>query len=62
MSQHVESPTRKDTVLDLIFGNEAGQVVEGSVGEYFGDNDHNLVKFKVVIEKDKDVLEIKVLN
>jgi len=32
------------------------------VGEHFGDSDHNSVRNKLVMENDKDGLEIKLLN
>lgn len=32
------------------------------MGEYFRDSDHNPVNSEVVMERDKDSMEIKVLN
>jgi len=59
LNQYVEGPTRKGVVLDLILGNEAGQVVEVVVGEHFSDSDHNMVQFKLVMDKEIDKLQKK---
>eukprot|EP00061_Rhincodon_typus_P000882 g13077.t1 len=39
--QYVNSPTLEGATLDLVLGNEPSQVVEVSVGNYFGNSDHN---------------------
>ena len=49
MKQYVDSPTREGAILDLVLGNEPGQVVDVSVGEQFKNSDHNSVSFKVKI-------------
>eukprot|EP00061_Rhincodon_typus_P000024 g10127.t1 len=41
LEQYVNSPTREEVILDLVFGNETIQVVGVSVGDYFGNSDHN---------------------
>ena len=46
MEQYVDSPTRKGAILDLVLGNEPGQVVKVSVGEHVANSDHNSVKNK----------------
>eukprot|EP00061_Rhincodon_typus_P000926 g13208.t1 len=37
IEQYVNSPTREGAILDLVLGNEPDQVVEVSVGDYFGN-------------------------
>ena len=40
---------RNKAVLDLVLGNEPGQVSDLSVGEHFGDSDHNSISFTLAI-------------
>ncbi|PLS49478.1 hypothetical protein CYV29_15670, partial [Carnobacterium maltaromaticum] len=62
LEQYVNSPTREGAILDLVLGNEPGQVVEVSVGDYFGNSDHNSVSFKILMDKDESGPKGKVLN
>ena len=62
LKQYVDSPTREGAILDLVLGNEPGQVVDVSVGEQFGNSDHNSVSFKVLMDKDKCSPQVKVLK
>jgi len=39
-------------MLDLGLGNEPGQVIKVSVGEHFGNSDHNSLSFKLLVDKD----------
>ncbi|MBB6707146.1 hypothetical protein, partial [Proteus mirabilis] len=59
LTQYVDRPTRGEAILDLVLGNEPGQVLELEVGEHFGDSDHNSVIFTLVMERDKCVLQGK---
>ena len=43
LTQYVDKPTRGEAVLDLVFGNEPGQVSDLSVGEHFRDSDLNYI-------------------
>eukprot|EP00061_Rhincodon_typus_P004115 g21784.t1 len=52
-TQYVDRPTRGEATLDLVLGNELGQVLELLVGERFGGSDHNSVTFTIVMEKDR---------
>eukprot|EP00061_Rhincodon_typus_P001422 g14754.t1 len=52
LRQYVDNPTRGEAILDLVLGNEPGQVIDVSVGEYFGLSDHNSIRFCIVMEKD----------
>ena len=51
LKQYVDSPTREGAILDLVLGNEPSHVVDVSVGEQFGNSDHNSVSFKVLMDK-----------
>jgi len=62
LKHYIDSPTREVAVLDLVLGNEPGQVVNISVGEQFGNSDQNSVSFKVLMDKDKYSPRVKVLN
>eukprot|EP00061_Rhincodon_typus_P010747 g35270.t1 len=53
LRQYVDNPTREETILDLVLGNEPAQVIDVSVGEHFGLSDHNSIRFRVVVDKDK---------
>eukprot|EP00061_Rhincodon_typus_P004185 g21947.t1 len=62
LEQCVHSPTREGAILDLVLGNEPGQGVEVSVGDYFGNSDHNSVSFGIVMDKDESGPKGRVLN
>ena len=53
LTQYVDKPTRGEAVLDLVLGNEPGQVSDLSVGEHFGDSDHNSISFTLALERDR---------
>ena len=53
LSQYVDRPTRGNAILDLILGNEPGQVTDLSVGEHLGDSDHHSLAFSIIMEKDR---------
>ena len=61
MEQYVDSPTREGAILDLVLGNEPGQV-KVSVGEHVANSDHNSVNFRIVMEKEECCPMGKVLN
>eukprot|EP00061_Rhincodon_typus_P011925 g37304.t1 len=50
--QYLNSPTRRGALLDLILGNEPGQVVEFSVEEQLWNSDRNAVSFNILMDKD----------
>ncbi|XP_059801229.1 uncharacterized protein LOC132378374 [Hypanus sabinus] len=52
LTQYVDKPTRGEAVLDLVLGSEPGQVSGLSVGDYFGDSDHNSISFTIALERD----------
>ncbi|XP_072335049.1 multiple inositol polyphosphate phosphatase 1b isoform X1 [Scyliorhinus torazame] len=62
LTQYVDCPTRGEAILDLVLGNEPGQVIDLLVGEHFGDSDHNSVTFTLVMERDRCVQQGKVYN
>jgi len=61
LRQYEDSPTRKGAILDLVLGNELRQVIDVSVGDHFGNSDHNSISFKIVVEN-KSSPRVKVLN
>ena len=62
LKQYVNSPSWEGARLDWVLGNESGQVIKVSVGEHFGNSDHNSISFKVLVDKDKNGPRAKVLN
>jgi len=62
LEQYVDSPTREGAILDLVLGNEPGQVVKVSVGEHVANSDHNSVNFRIVMDKDECCPTGRVLN
>ena len=62
LTQYVDRPTRGGATLDLVLGNEPGQVLDLVVGEHFGDSDHNSVSFVVAMEREKAIRQGKVYN
>ena len=42
----------------MVLGNEMGHVDQVSVGEHFGDNDHCIVRFRMMVEKDR----VRIIN
>ncbi|XP_041052123.1 ectodysplasin-A [Carcharodon carcharias] len=45
--------TRKYALLDLLLGNEVGQVDQVSTAEHLGDNDYYIIRFKMMVKKGK---------
>ena len=62
MRQYVDSPTQEEAILDLVLGNKPRQVTDVSVGDHFGNSDHNSISFKTLVEKDRSSPRVKVLN
>ena len=62
LKQYGNSPTWEGAILDLLLGNEHGQVIELLVREHFGNSNHNSVSFKVLVDKDKSGLRAKLLD
>lgn len=50
LKQQANSPTRGGTILDLVSGNEPGQV-----GKHFGNSGHKSLNFKIVMNNKKFV-------
>ena len=42
--QHVDEPTRKNNILDLVFTSEENMIENLSVGEHFGTSDHQIIR------------------
>ena len=53
LEQYVTSPTRGGAILDLVLGNEPGQVGEVEVGEHVANSDHKSVYFRIKMERDE---------
>jgi len=62
LKQSADSPTREGAILHLVLGNEPGLVANVSVGEQFGNSDHNSISFTVLMGKDKCSPQVKMLN
>ncbi|XP_069768195.1 uncharacterized protein [Narcine bancroftii] len=62
LNQLVEELTRDGVILDLLLGNELGQVWDINVGEQIGSRDHNYVSFRVVLGKCKEGPKVEVLD
>ncbi|XP_067904856.1 uncharacterized protein [Heterodontus francisci] len=62
LTQYVDSLPSSQPMLDLVFGNEPGQVADLSVGEHFGDGDHNSLTFTRVMERDRSRRDGKIFN
>ena len=62
LEQYVDSPTREGAILDLVLGNEPGQVFKVSVGEHVASSDHNSISFRIAMEKDEWRPKGKVLD
>eukprot|EP00061_Rhincodon_typus_P001690 g15475.t1 len=62
LEQYVNSPTRERAILDLVLGNDPGQVVRVLVGDYFGNRDHNSLSFRILMDKDENGPKGRMLN
>ena len=50
MTQHVDKPTRGETILDLVITTEPGMVENLTVEEPLGSSDHNIVLWNMISE------------
>src|ERR1700733_9798909 len=55
MQQHVMEPTREQNTLDLVLTTDEHVVENGSVGEHFGNSDHQIVRWDLVMEQTQEV-------
>ena len=58
-------PTRGDNILDLVRSNDEGLVENLTIGEFFGTNDHCVLKWDMVITKIRNkncILEIRTVT
>src|SRR3984885_6182369 len=55
MQQHVMEPTREENTLDLVLTTDEHVVENGSVGEHFGNSDHQIVRWDLVMEQTQEV-------
>ena len=62
LTKYVDRATSDGAILDLVLGNEPGQVLDLFVGEHFGDSDHNSVSFTIAMEKECAIRQGKVYN
>eukprot|EP00061_Rhincodon_typus_P009000 g32122.t1 len=49
-------------IVDLVLANELDQVTDLSVGEHFGNSNHNFLSFKIAMNLDKSGPNGKVVN
>lgn len=45
--QHVDTPTRANNILDLVFTSEEGMVEDVKVAEHLSNSDHNIISFSL---------------
>ena len=57
LTQHVVEPTREENILDLVVSTEENMIEDVQVGERFGSNDHQLIRFTIASEH--EIEEIK---
>ena len=63
LTQFVQSPTRNNHVLDLVFGTNDELVEKLQVGEEFSNSDHRAITFSInLMVKDTNKSEEKVLD
>ena len=55
MQQHVMEPTRGENTLDLVLTTDENMVENVSVGEHFGNSDHQIVRWELVMEQNQEV-------
>jgi hypothetical protein len=55
LTQHVTEPTRRENTLDLVISTEENLIEEIKVGEEFGTSDHQIIRFNIVLEHEKEV-------
>ena len=47
--QHVDQPTRDSNILNLIISSDADLVKDIVVGKNFGNSDHEIIRFNIVV-------------
>ena len=47
LAQHVNTPTRDSSVLDLVFSSENGMVENLHVKKHLGNSDHNIITWDI---------------
>eukprot|EP00061_Rhincodon_typus_P000838 g12933.t1 len=62
LTRYVDTLTTGEAILDLVLGNEPGQVSDFSLGEQFGDSNHNSLTFIIFIDRNKGRQYGKVFN
>ena len=62
LTQHVHEATRGNNILDLILSSNPEQVRNVSVTERFGNSDHNIVKFEIIVNEETKVWKEKYLD
>ena len=50
LTQHVNTPTRDSSVLDLVFSSEDGMVENLHVKEHLGNSDHNIITWNISLD------------
>ena len=60
--QVVDKPTRGTKLLDLVLTNIEHCVRDMEVGETLGNSDHNIVRFNIVMNRERSVNKTKVPN
>ena len=48
--QHVNTPTRDSSVLDLVFSSEDGMVENLHVKEHLGNSDNNIITWNILLD------------
>ena len=52
----------KRPLPDVVLGNEVGQLDQVSVGKYFSNSDHLIIRFRLVTEMNKEKSKYRILN
>ena len=55
MQQHVMEPTRLDDILGIVITSDVNMIENESVGEHFNTSDHQVVRWRLVMEQTKEV-------
>ena len=53
LEQLVEKPTRGDNILDLVLCSEINIVQNLTIGEPFANSDHQIIRFNLIVAKEK---------
>ena len=62
MVQFVDTPTRKDALLDLVISNQAELVTNIHIKEHLGNSDHNMISFNLSVKQHAHTGKTKTLN